>query len=432
MSTATTVIATATAVSLAAGITTTSASALDVATPPTVTTTTASPQPTTTTSSVQPTIETESIETESAEETDSTAQAQPADVYLSDLQKIFADPHLGTIQVEETVETTKNTITLTIPNAQPSQLVWVSAYLDGKTYTPAFEKWVQVNEDGKVVLDARELAGIGTYVLAVRTRWEVLGYGTYTYSTIPFLLGVWSTVIEHMEDLRDRIDLIEKILTALGIIPQPKSGEQTTSPTTSPSVAAAPSTIVIEEYVDESTPTRASTTYLYSNKPTTDPAQPVDKLWELGGANKGNIELTIDNTTAHLALPSGNTGDWYYLWLYSSAGAQPGGWTQIGEDKTLALDISALPDGTYKFAVQDSAGNLVGWVPLTMTSENSATTTHTSTPVRTVVHQEAPLMTARDWVWITSSLLLVTLLANAAGIAQRKRTTRTLTERTPS
>lgn len=435
MSTTTTVIATATAIGLAAGITTAPSSMAAAASTTTASaTTTAAPTSAPTLATVPEEVTSEtSEETSPSDESPATeTQDEPAEVYLADLQKVFEHPELGTIAVEETAETTKNTITLTVPNAQPSQFVWVSAYLDGKTYTPAFEKWMQLDEAGKVVLDARELGGIGTYVLAVRTRWDVIGYGTYTYSTLPFLTGVWSTVIEHMEQLRDRVDLIEKILTKLGIIPQPAQNESAATTTTAaPSnTAAAPSTVVIEEYVDSPSHSSADTTYLYPEKPATDATQPVEKLWQLGGANKGEIELTIDNTTAHLTVPNGKTGDWYYLWLYSSDGAQPAGWTQIGEDKTLAIDIGALPDGSYKLTVQDSTAALVGWTPITLESEESSTNMPSSTPIRTVVYQEAPLMTARDWVWIMGALLLVTVLANITGLIAKRRHSSTPSERT--
>ncbi|MGO1661761.1 MAG: S8 family serine peptidase [Canibacter sp.] len=95
-------------------------------------------------------------------------------------------------------------------------------------------------------------------------------------------------------------------------------------------------------------------------KPETQPKAPVTNPAQLIAGNSGDIKVRVEDGIAHVTIPDSEPGDWFFLHVYPGEVAVD--WIRVNDDGELRIDISSLPDGTYKFAFTSEDGAFVGWV----------------------------------------------------------------------
>ncbi|WP_259180009.1 S8 family serine peptidase [Mycetocola sp. BIGb0189] len=105
------------------------------------------------------------------------------------------------------------------------------------------------------------------------------------------------------------------------------------------------------------------------------PAAPLDE------SNRGGLEATLTDGVLAITVPGAKPGDWYFLYVYPSATAVD--WVRVGDAGTLGLNLSRLPGGEYRFAVLNTAGALVGWVPVSIPKALAAAPDAAPAPVQT-------------------------------------------------
>lgn len=97
-------------------------------------------------------------------------------------------------------------------------------------------------------------------------------------------------------------------------------------------------------------------------KPDFSPLPPVPNIKGLTLQNAGNIGKQMEGKILVLAPAGRQPGEWVFLYLYPQG--SPLGWMQIDKEGKIRVDTSTLPDGSYKFALMDSTGALIGWTDL--------------------------------------------------------------------
>ncbi|GAB3596899.1 immunoglobulin-like domain-containing protein [Microbacterium tumbae] len=106
--------------------------------------------------------------------------------------------------------------------------------------------------------------------------------------------------------------------------------------------------------------------------PSSSPAAPVADGGDLPADLRDAVQITVDGRTATI---TGLTADeWYYGYVYSTPTAL--GWAQADGNGAATMTLPAdLADGTHRLAVLDAAGDLVGWVEITVSGGEVLATT---------------------------------------------------------
>lgn len=100
-----------------------------------------------------------------------------------------------------------------------------------------------------------------------------------------------------------------------------------------------------------------------TSEPTGDPIAPVENESELKNSNSGALKGTQEDGVVTLTMPfTVPAGSWVAAIIYP--GPISPGWTQVDAAGKIRLDVSKLEVGTYKIAIADREGNLIGWTNL--------------------------------------------------------------------
>jgi len=134
-------------------------------------------------------------------------------------------------------------------------------------------------------------------------------------------------------------------------------------------VSAAP---VTQRPVYTLSPRRAAQTAQQA-APTGIPSAPFALGIGLTSANAGGVTGLQNGTIVTLTVPGGEPGDWVYVYAYSDP--TPVGWIRLDDDRTLRVDIAALPAGAHKLAVLDTDGALIGWAAATVAEDETVAET---------------------------------------------------------
>lgn len=151
-----------------------------------------------------------------------------------------------------------------------------------------------------------------------------------------------------------------------------------------------------------------------SAKPTSTPKAPVGEASDLTGKNAGNVKAATAAGIVTVTAAALDPGAWAYVHVYpDEIGAKPiaVGWIQLDAGRRLKLDLTKLPTGGYKIALQDHTGSLVGWAPTELTGTGAATGASSDT----VVPQNASATVGRTGWQIPVTPLDLWLLG--AGVA---------------
>ena len=158
-------------------------------------------------------------------------------------------------------------------------------------------------------------------------------------------------------------------------------------------------------------------------KPDFSPLPPVPNIKGLTLQNAGNIGKQMEGKILVLAPAGRQPGEWVFLYLYPQG--SPLGWMQIDKEGKIRVDTSTLPDGSYKFAVMDSTGALIGWTDLDVgnvkkSPSPSPTPTKTDGPARV-----APKVEEDDsqaiWPWMLGGAVISVTVVATSLIASRRQ-----------
>lgn len=100
----------------------------------------------------------------------------------------------------------------------------------------------------------------------------------------------------------------------------------------------------------------------------------------LTAANKGTVTATQPNTTtAVVSVPAAQPGDTVYVYAYSTPVAL--GFYTLDANGQITVSLAALPAGTHRLLILNSAGAVIGWAEVTAGSVLAATGGTVSVPL---------------------------------------------------
>lgn len=105
-------------------------------------------------------------------------------------------------------------------------------------------------------------------------------------------------------------------------------------------------------------------------QPKNEPKAPFPNGDKLTDDNRGRIKATIDGTVLNILVVGQRKGDWMYIYMYSPE-AEKLGWALIDSSGRVAVETAEMGPGSYKFALVDEKGKLVGWTDLDITDSSA-------------------------------------------------------------
>lgn len=158
-------------------------------------------------------------------------------------------------------------------------------------------------------------------------------------------------------------------------------------------------------------------------KPDFSPLPPVPNIKGLTLQNAGNIGKQMEGKVLVLAPAGRQPGEWVFLYLYPQG--SPLGWMQIDKEGKIRVNTSTLPDGSYKFALMDSTGALIGWTDLDVGNVKKSPAP-APTPTKTDGPARIPPKTEGDdsqpiWPWILGGAVISVTVVATSLIASRRQ-----------
>ena len=158
-------------------------------------------------------------------------------------------------------------------------------------------------------------------------------------------------------------------------------------------------------------------------KPDFSPLPPVPNIKGLTLQNAGNIGKQMEGKILVLAPAGRQPGEWVFLYLYPQG--SPLGWMQIDKEGKIRVDTSTLPDGSYKFALMDSTGALIGWTDLDVGNVKKSPAP-APTPTKDDRPARIPPKTEGDdsqpiWPWILGGAVISVTVVATSLIASRRQ-----------
>lgn len=158
-------------------------------------------------------------------------------------------------------------------------------------------------------------------------------------------------------------------------------------------------------------------------KPDFSPLPPVPNIKGLTLQNAGNIGKQMEGKVLVLAPAGRQPGEWVFLYLYPQG--SPLGWMQIDKEGKIRVDTSTLPDGSYKFALMDSTGALIGWTDLDVGNVKKSPAP-APTPTKADGPARIPPKTGGDdsqpiWPWMLGGAVISVTVVATSLIASRRQ-----------
>lgn len=158
-------------------------------------------------------------------------------------------------------------------------------------------------------------------------------------------------------------------------------------------------------------------------KPDFSPLPPVPNIKGLTLQNAGNIGKQMEGKILVLAPAGRQPGEWVFLYLYPQG--SPLGWMQIDKEGKIRVDTSTLPDGSYKFALMDSTGALIGWTDLDVGNVKKSPAP-APTPTKADGPARIPPKTGGDdsqpiWPWMLGGAVISVTVVATSLIASRRQ-----------
>lgn len=157
-------------------------------------------------------------------------------------------------------------------------------------------------------------------------------------------------------------------------------------------------------------------------KPNFTPPPPVPNERGLTLQNAGNIGKQMEGKVLVLFPAGRQPGEWIFLYVYPQG--SPLGWTQIDKQGKIRVDTSVFPDGSYKFALIDSTGKLIGWTDLDVGNVKKKKPNPTSSPTKDDAGAQAKVEEDTSqpiWPWMLGGALISVTIVGAALIASKRQ-----------
>ncbi|WP_194948150.1 hypothetical protein [Actinomyces trachealis] len=147
------------------------------------------------------------------------------------------------------------------------------------------------------------------------------------------------------------------------------------------------------------------------SKPTTLPTAPVPSGDQLTKDNAGSVSGGRQGNEVTLYLPSDAVKPKEWVSVFTYPGAQGTDWLEVSNERSVIINIASMQTGSYKLAVANSAGTLIGWAQLEISEENQAHDENAIAPVVGTAESDSG-MDGGDWLLLGAAGVLV---AGAAG-----------------
>lgn len=157
-------------------------------------------------------------------------------------------------------------------------------------------------------------------------------------------------------------------------------------------------------------------------KPNFTPPPPVPNERGLTLQNAGNIGKQMEGKVLVLFPAGRQPGEWIFLYVYPQG--SPLGWTQIDKQGKIRVDTSVFPDGSYKFALIDSTGKLIGWTDLDVGNVKKKKPNPTSSPTKDDAGAQAKVEEDTSqpiWPWMLGGALISVTIVGAALTASKRQ-----------
>lgn len=348
---------------------------------------------------------------------------------------------------------------VTVPQARPGDLVYLSIYLeDSSQRTPWGKRWYTVDSENKVTVPLGEdTLPEGQLKLVAQSRTELLGWtklaGKSPYGDILDKLAadigdaagnaagdvVRNLIVPSTTDVSGTAGrstsaaaqastdntadaLPTAVPTSGGSTVEPRrtvqsGGRRTTIPSSSTGCGTVEASSNPGARLLSTTSGSTDSAPVDKPQPNETPRAPASRTADLPTSLRDRISVQVDDSGAYVEVPGGKPGDWVYLYLYAPQ-AQSIGWAQLDAKRQFAIDLDTLADGDYTMAVLDEGGALVGWTDLRLAGASEADPALVAEPARQI--------TAIDGLIIVAAMLFVEILGIGVGamLLRRRKATR--------
>lgn len=363
------------------------------------------------------------------------------------------------------VKTTRNEIEVTIPGAVQGDKVFLSTYLTDNTRVTAWgDRWFTVDDNGKIFVPrSGDTKLMGTEKLVVQNAQGVLvGWAPYK---VAGAVGEDGAIRDALDDAAmevgervsqaviDELDAAREGATENGDdegeVVSEETGQESTAATSQQSGQRSSN-----QAQDRQSNTRTVTTVRRSSssggsgarittptvgggssssdsggsgsspgstsggspnssgtsenaaasskpQPKNAPKAPFKSGDRLTDDNRGRITATIDGTVLNILAVGQRKGDWLYIYMYSPEPEELG-WAQIDNSGRIAIETADMGPGSYKFALVNEKGKLIGWTDLDITDEAGQ------------IEQTSGGFDTWDVLYIVGALAIVVLLVGVA------------------
>ncbi|MGO2633639.1 MAG: hypothetical protein ACTH9H_07775 [Galactobacter sp.] len=314
--------------------------------------------------------------------------------------------------LKASINKTKKTITVSSSKLKHQDWVFLSAYTkDGSVRYLFNDTWFRASAKGSVTgkYDSRYLPE-GTFkIVAQRPDNSVIGWADLTGSKVK----PGATTVKKKSK--------PKKTTQRTASPETKVIRHTTTvryvytygPRSVQAPVAAPAALAPAAMVNTAAPTG-------------DILAPVASESDLTDANSGALQGTQEGSVVTLTMPlSVPAGSWVAAIIYP--GPISPGWTQVDKAGKIRLDVSKLQVGTYKIAIADRDGYLIGWANLLVPDDGEgqvippAAGNGGAAPQAAAVRLQEPSgLSLNTWLLIGAGSVLVLGAAGLGLLASRK------------
>lgn len=160
-----------------------------------------------------------------------------------------------------------------------------------------------------------------------------------------------------------------------------------------------------------SSPSASAAATSTDGRPATAPVPPVSSAEQLTKDNAGSVSGGRQGDEVILYLPSSAVKPKEWVSVFTYPQAKGSGWLEVSGERSVVISISGMEAGSYKLAVVNSAGALLGWAQLEISEENQADEGSAFAPVVGASEPDNG-MGSGDWLLLCAAGVLV---AGAAG-----------------
>lgn len=294
---------------------------------------------------------------------------------------------------------------------------WVFASLlagDGSPRYPWGNTWLRLDERGRVLLPLAEGNLAGEYRLVVQDGNQATASALLGWTTVTFTAGTPTAAPT----------------TSPTPTPGPSDDDRGTPkkkriPSATPSAPAPTATVLPPRTVPGASavgtvPTAAAP--LGQVLPATMPS--LYRGWASMSAAE-ELASTLDGDVLRVQLGYAATGETQpadvFVHVVTGEGQHPSGWTRAAEGSQVLLDLRDLPDGDYRFSLQDPAGKSLGWAQATLAAASNDTSVAAASLLDAAAVGETPMFGERD-LWLSGvGLALLAGLGIGAGASRAPR-----------